>query len=715
VRSTRPKNILACSSSATVGSLISSALKSSSIKIIIEQDENSAIDLIKKREIDLLIMLTGFSETGDADYARKILSKSSGKRIPLVALLDDSASDYKDVKELSDLTLDIPFNEKDLRHAVEDVLKNQRKRVLFVDDSAVMRKTLSPWIEEQYQVRTAGDGQEALAILGEEEFDLVLTDIEMPVVDGYELCKTIRETPGLDHLPIIFLSGLGQGIDIEKGFEAGANDYISKPVDREELLRRIDTTFKTTTDVKREKVLVIDDSSVVRKMIDQALSSQGFTVLTAVDGEQGLEVAAKELPDLIITDAIMPGIDGFEVCRRLKADPELSEIPIAFLSAKESKGAQLRGLATGASIYITKPFQMDKLIVMIERLLAELRLKREASKIRSIFGRYQSEEVMESILKDPDSLQMGGERRRIVIMFTDLRGFTALSESLEPEVVVEMINFYFENMVDLVAKHEGIVNEIMGDGMVIFFGAPNRIDDCAGKAVACAVEMQLKMESVNRKYIEQGLPSLEMGVGINFGEVIVGNIGSAKRTKYAAVGNDVNLASRIESFTTGGQIMTSQSVVDELEGLLRIDQSLEIEAKGIAKPVTIYRIGGIGGDYGLYLPELHDEIFAIGEGLPLSLVSFGENKSAGKRKHATLVGVGSRIAEIVVAHHLKPLSTIRLNITDRKLGILSEKDLYAKVIRPLDDGKGTYLINFTRVPIEITEYFQQLISSTNND
>jgi adenylate cyclase len=179
----------------------------------------------------------------------------------------------------------------------------------------------------------------------------------------------------------------------------------------------------------------------------------------------------------------------------------------------------------------------------LEQLYEELEVRNRF--IRETFGRYLSEEIVHDILETPDGLKLGGEKRNVTIMMTDLRGFTALSERLEPEQVVRMLNGYFEVMVDLIHQYNGTINEIIGDSLLVIFGAPQEIIDRAQRAIACAVDMQNAMTKVNKENLNLDLPELEMGIGLHDTEIIVGNIGSIKRIKYSVVGSGVNMASRI--------------------------------------------------------------------------------------------------------------------------------------------------------------------------
>src|SRR5215813_8796120 len=185
-------------------------------------------------------------------------------------------------------------------------------------------------------------------------------------------------------------------------------------------------------------------------------------------------------------------------------------------------------------------------------------------------------------------------------MMSDLRGFTALTERLSPEEAITFLNGYLQTMVDLILQYHGTINEILGDGILVIFGAPTVGEDDAERAVACALAMQLAMDEVNSRSRERGLPEVEMGIGIHTGAVIVGNIGSARRMKYAAVGTPVNLTGRIESYTTGGQILISESTRQEIESLVTVSRQLKIDAKGAREPVTVWETTGIGGMHGLF-------------------------------------------------------------------------------------------------------------------
>src|SRR5207249_4548585 len=211
-----------------------------------------------------------------------------------------------------------------------------------------------------------------------------------------------------------------------------------------------------------------------------------------------------------------------------------------------------------------------------------------------------------SLLDSPEGLQLGGEKRRVTMLMSDLRGFTSLAGRLAPEQVVAMLNRYLGTMVEIIMQYQGTIDEFIGGAIFVIFGAPVWREDDTQRAVACAVAMQLAVAAVNGVSGQAGLPNVEMGIGVHTCEVVVGNIGSHKRTKYGVVGSHVNLTSRIQSYTVGGQILISEATRHEVESLVQISRHMEVEAKGIVEPITLYELRSIGGAYNLFLPETHE-------------------------------------------------------------------------------------------------------------
>ena len=332
-------------------------------------------------------------------------------------------------------------------------------------------------------------------------------------------------------------------------------------------------------------------------------------------------------------------------------------------------------------------------------------LEKSLELLKTMFGRYLSTEVMASLIENPSALELGGEKRRVTIMMTDLRGFTALSERLEPEQVVQMLNSYFEVMVEVVLEFQGTINEIIGDALLVIFGAPQEMPDRAQRAIACAIKMQNAMATVNKQNRAQGLPELEMGIGLNETEVAVGNIGSSKRSKYSVVGSGVNMTSRIESYSVGGQVLISESVRHEAGDILRIDVQREVLPKGAETPIKIYEVGGISGSYNLALEGKAPKLVTLTRQIPLKYTVF-EGKSVGKKElEGFVIRLSKKCAEIVLDGPVEILTNLKMNLRDVDENLVI-KDFYGKVIENSWQKEHVQLVRFTSVPSEVDAYFQ---------
>ena len=195
--------------------------------------------------------------------------------------------------------------------------------------------------------------------------------------------------------------------------------------------------------------------------------------------------------------------------------------------------------------------------------------------IRDTFGRYVTQEVVTKLLESEGALEMGGETREVSLIMSDLRGFTAIIAEMDPEQVITFLNRYLSKMIDILLDNRAVIDEILGDGILAFFGAPEPLEDHPARAVACALSMQAAMDEINAENEAEGLPRLAMGIGVNTGSVVVGNIGSERRTKYSVVGSDVNFASRMEAFALAGQVLISAATYSRVRDLVEVDNVLD--------------------------------------------------------------------------------------------------------------------------------------------
>ena len=335
---------------------------------------------------------------------------------------------------------------------------------------------------------------------------------------------------------------------------------------------------------------------------------------------------------------------------------------------------------------------------------------RQRDFIRETFGRYTSDEVVEELLGSPKGLSMTGENREVTFLVSDLRDFTTLTEKLAPKEIIEILNRYFENMVEAIARYRGTISEFMGDGILAFFGAPLSADDDPQRAVACAIEMQNKLMAVNAKQRLLNLPELSMGIGINTGSVIVGNIGSERRAKYGVVGMPINVTFRIESFTNSGQILISAATYKRISSLVEIRGTKEVSFKGIEKPMSIYNVTAINGTYKVSLLEVELQPL-IQLDPPITIDCFtvegkivSDTCITGKITH-----FGERFAEAFFPQIMEAHTNLKIMHSGQESSKCST--LYAKVLSKDEhsaiSSNESVMIKFVTAPHEIERFFTE--------
>jgi class 3 adenylate cyclase len=385
------------------------------------------------------------------------------------------------------------------------------------------------------------------------------------------------------------------------------------------------------------------------------------------------------------------------------------------VTAKDQSEDIVQALRLGASDYVTKPIDFA---VALARTDAHLSIKRAAEEIRrlaqalevrnqfirSTFGRYLSDDIVAGLLEGTEGLQLGGQKRDVTILMSDLRGFTSVTEGLAPEAVVGILNGYLGTMVDIIAKHNGTIDEFIGDAILVLFGAPVGRDDDARRAVACAIEMQLAMVGVNERFRREWLPEVEMGIAVNTGPVVVGNIGSSKRTKYGVVGSHVNLTGRIESFTVGGQILISEHTLRAAGAGIQVGREMAIQAKGFKEPIRVYELTGIAGEYRMFLPERRYAIVPLAH--PLSVrYTIAEDKAVGGPPHVgSFVGVGEGIAELRPERPLRLFTNLQMHIHGPS-GDEVPGEVYGKVADIPAIGESVF-VRFTSLPRGIRRFLR---------
>lgn len=349
----------------------------------------------------------------------------------------------------------------------------------------------------------------------------------------------------------------------------------------------------------RGSILAVDDREENRELLARYLTRSGHRVITAAGGEEALERLAKAAVDVVLLDRRMPGLDGQDVLQRIKGDERWRATPVIMISGEQDMPGIIECIEAGADDYLCKPFNpvllRARIAAGIERKRwheQEQRYRRQLERserfIRATFGRYLSDDIVTDILERPQGLELGGDLREVTIMMADIRGFSRLTEQLPPERVVSLLNRYLGAMSGIILQHGGTIDEFLGDAILAVFGAPRRHDDDPERAARCALAMQRAMLGINAANRRDALPELHVGIALNTGTVIAGNIGSERRSKYGFVGHAMNVTSRIEDVAGRGEILVADSTRRALGAAYRFGEARTLRAKGIDEALILH-------------------------------------------------------------------------------------------------------------------------------
>ena len=359
-------------------------------------------------------------------------------------------------------------------------------------------------------------------------------------------------------------------------------------------------------------ILAVDDQPANLRLLDAVLSPRGYRVVHATSGEQALELLPSSAVDLVLLDIVMPGIDGYEVCRRIRSAPETAFLPVVMITASGHQEKK-RAIEAGADDFVSKPFDQSELLARvaslarvkryhdtITRQAAELaqwnaeledRVNTQLEELQRMkrLRRFLSPQVAELVINSGDDSFLGSHRREIVVVFCDLRGFTAFAESSEPEEVMAVLGEYHAALGELIFRYEGTLERFTGDGLMVFFNDPIPLDDPAQRAVEMALVMRDRVAGLVEGWSRLG-HDLGFGVGIAQGFATLGRIGYEGRFDYAAIGTVTNLAARLCGEADAGQVLVSQRVFSAVEDLAVGEYVGTLELKGFSRPIRAFGV-----------------------------------------------------------------------------------------------------------------------------
>ena len=354
------------------------------------------------------------------------------------------------------------------------------------------------------------------------------------------------------------------------------------------------------------RILVVDDTPMNLKLLAGILGGHGYDVITASSGAAALGLVAKERPDLVLLDVVMPEMSGYEACRRLRGEEATRLLPIIMVTALDPGEERIKGIEAGADDFLTKPINQPELLARVRSLLRIKALHDELGELNRTLERRVGEQVAQLdrlgrlrrffspqladlIVAGDAADPLQSHRREVTVVFLDLRGFTAFAETAEPEEVMAVLREYHAEMGKLILASEGTLERFTGDGMMIFFNDPVEVSDPAARAVRMAAAMRERIAGLTEAWRKRGW-DLSLGVGITQGYATIGAIGFEGRLDYGAIGTVTNLASRLCGEAKPGQILLSQRVAGGVEGIARVEPVGELTLKGFQRPVKAYNV-----------------------------------------------------------------------------------------------------------------------------
>ena len=357
------------------------------------------------------------------------------------------------------------------------------------------------------------------------------------------------------------------------------------------------------------RILVVDDTPRNVKLLADLLTVKGYVVDTADSGQAALDSIENNPPDLVLLDVVMPEMTGYEVCRRIRANPDTRVLPVVMVTALDPKDERVKGIEAGADDFLAKPINQPELLARVRSLLRikslhdqldeanrtlEERVTQQVSQLENLgrLKRFFSPQLAELILSGGTQDPLSSHRREITVVFIDLRGFTAFAETAEPEEVMNVLRDYHARMGEIILAHEGTLERFTGDGMMVFFNDPVPVPDAAQRAVRMALDMRVQLIDLSQRWRERGF-DLDFGAGVAQGYATIGAIGFEGRIDYGAIGTVTNLAARLCGDAAPGQILMSRRVLTSVQDLVEFEDAGERELKGFLKPVATFNVVGL--------------------------------------------------------------------------------------------------------------------------
>ncbi|WP_223422329.1 AAA family ATPase [Tateyamaria pelophila] len=518
-------------------------------------------------------------------------------------------------------------------------------------------------------------------------------------------------------------------LDIDTLIKAGQT--ISGEINLSRLLERLLTNLIENAGAQRG-VLLLARNGALMVEAEANVNSERVDVMMSIplDSPDGTRLVPQRVINYAARTSNMVLIDDAHHDERFLVDPYIQSretrsvlcqpiinqgvlVGVVYLENDLTSSAFTPGRAHLISLLsgqIAISIQNAELVENLEEKVRERteQLETHSEFIQQTFGRYMSDQIVDQLLKSPDALDFRGRKATVTAVMSDLRGFMTFSDNLPPETIVKLLNNYLSEMTTVIDKYKGTIDAFVGDGILTIFGVPFQRPDDAERAVACALEMQLAMPRVNEWNRRNGLPDLEMGIGINTGEVVAGNIGSRKRAKYGIVGSNVNLASRVEGYTVGGQVLITESTVNAISAPMTVRDIGSVEPKGVTEPLSLFQVTAMGGAHDLELAEPDLAWVDLADSVPVSFRLVVDKKVTDDVHQGTMIRLSPQGAQIQGTLVPDPFTDVELMLKDDD-GDDTGIGIYGKVVDDPAPEKA-FSVRFTSVPAEMSRLLKRMMA-----
>ncbi|MCB1191173.1 MAG: response regulator [Leptospiraceae bacterium] len=548
-------------------------------------NESSLIEEVLEIKPDILFIQTSLLETSDDNPIEKIKENKELENLWVIIYgTRDNGMEMLPRYE-GDYYVHLPYANLQMEALFRQLLNKPKLILIVCKDPQKFESLHKRLLNEKFEVIISTSGKESLDRIKGVFPDLILYDEKIKDINVVSFCETIKSTQIINHIPFVVLSDQRIAENAEQYFEVGVGDIFFHPYDSNQNIQKIISMVTPPPKGKKLKALVVDDSQAVRNVISKMFKQLGFSVATAENGYEGLVAAGKDKPDIITSDYDMPVMNGWDFCSEIKKNPGLSDIPIIMVTTRSTKIDIKKGEALGVVDYLPKPFKTEDL----QKIIQEVITRAKEEKKNLLISKYVSTDA----LKNAGDVVEGIKERKpeskfISILFSDIVSFSTLCENHTPEWIVNLLNKFFDSIIEALQKNNAIIDKMIGDAIVARFDTGDKAAD-ALYAVKSAWDMLKTLDELNKTSDE----ALQIRIGINSGEVILGNIGSEKhRLDYTMIGDNVNIAQRLESNAPKKGCLLSEATFTLISEKIRVGERQVYTVKGKKEGVAAYILRG---------------------------------------------------------------------------------------------------------------------------